>query len=279
VKIAGFMPIISQLYIYPIKSLGGIELDKATITTRGLQFDRRFMLVDDNNSFITQRRHSKMALFRTAIKGENLFVHLLDDIGEKLSVPLVPEPSVEIAMVTIRDDCCEAQFVSDEADKWFSTKLGISCRLVYMPESTLRKVDIDYAIDGDITSFSDGFQVLLIGESSLGDLNSRLEKPLPMNRFRPNIVMRGGLPFEEDTMEEFSINGIDFCGVKLCSRCVVPTIDQETGLSGREPSTTLATYRSYSNKVFFGQNVLCRGDGMVRIGDEIRIMKTKPSLL
>jgi uncharacterized protein YcbX len=273
------MPIISQLYIYPIKSLGGIALDNVTVTTRGLQFDRRFMLVDDNNSFITQRRHSKMALFRTAIEGENLFVHHIDNIDEELSVPLVPEPSADIAMVHIWDDCCEAQFVSDEADKWFSTKLDMSCRLVYMPESTLREVDTDYAINRDITSFTDGFQVLLIGESSLGDLNSRLEKPVPMNRFRPNIVMQGGVPFEEDTMEEFSINGIDFCGVKLCSRCMVPTIDQETGLSGREPSTTLATYRSYNNKLFFGQNVLCRGNGMVKIGDEISIMKTKPSLL
>ncbi len=273
------MTIISQLYIYPIKSLGGIAVDKVMVTSRGLQFDRRFMLVDDNNSFITQRTLPKLALLRTAIEEEKLFVYHNENTDEKLSVPLVPEPSAERTMVCIWDDSCEAQFVNDEADKWFSAKLDVSCRLVYMPESTQRQVDSDYAIEKDITSFADDFHVLLIGASSLDDLNNRLEKPLPMNRFRPNIVMDGGMPFEEDTMEEFSINGIDFCGVKLCSRCVVTTIDQETGFSDREPLKTLATFRSFSNKLFFGQNVLCRGKGMVRIGDQVRILKTKPALV
>jgi len=249
------------------------------VTSRGLQFDRRFMLVDDNKSFITQRNQPKLALFRTAIAEEKLFVHFNDNTDEKLSVPLVPRPSAERTMVNIWDDHCEAQLVNDEADAWFSSRLNISCRLVYMPESTQRQVDSDYAIEKDITSFADDFQVLLIGASSLNDLNSRLEKSLLMNRFRPNMVMEGGMPFEEDTMEEFSINGIDFCGVKLCSRCVVTTIDQETGFADREPLKTLATYRSFSNKLFFGQNVLCRGRGVVKIGDEIRINKTKPSLV
>jgi len=248
------------------------------VTNRGLQFDRRFMLVDDDNFFITQRRQPKMALFRTFIEGEKLIVHQKDSTDEKLLLPLVPGLWTERTLVNVWEDCCEAQFVNDEADKWFSDKLDFSCRLVYMPESTQREVDTDYAIDKDITSFADDFHVLLIGETSLNDLNSRLEKPLPMNRFRPNMVMEGGTPFEEDTMEEFSINGIDFCGVKLCSRCVVTTIDQETGFTDREPLKTLATYRSFSNKLFFGQNVLCRGTGMVRIGDEIRIVKTKHSM-
>jgi len=273
------MPIIGQLYIYPIKSLGGIAVDKAMVTNRGLQFDRRFMLIDGNNSFITQRSQPKLALLRTAIEGERLIVYHKDNADEKLSVPLVPKVAAERTMVNVWDDCCEAQFVNDEADKWISAKLDVSCRLVYMPESTQRKVDRDYAIDRDITSFADDFHILLIGQSSLDDLNGRLEKPLPMNRFRPNMVMEGGMPFEEDTMEEFSINGIDFCGVKLCSRCMVTTIDQESGFTAREPLKTLATFRSFSNKLFFGQNVLCRGKGMVKIGDEIRIIKTKPSLV
>ena len=182
-------------------------------------------------------------------------------------------------MVTIWDDCCEAQHVSGEADKWFSEKLDFSCRLVYMPESTKRKVDSSYAIDNDITSFADDYHILLIGEASLQDLNSRLEKPLPMNRFRPNFVMEGGMPYEEDTMEQFSINDINFYGVKLCSRCIVTTTDQETGIAGKEPLKTLATYRGFNNKVLFGQNVLCGGEGMIKIGDEIRVVKTKPALI
>ena len=271
------MPILSQLYIYPVKSLGGIALDKAMVTGRGLQFDRRFMLVDDNNFFITQRDQPKLALFRTAIEGEKLVIYHKDNINEKLSLPLVPAPLAERTMVNIWDDCCEAQFVSGTADKWFSSTLDLSCRLVYMPESTERRVDSEYAIDNDITSFADDFHVLLIGESSLEDLNSRLELPLPMNRFRPNLVMQGGRPFEEDTMARFSINGIDFCGVKLCSRCVVTTTDQETGFRDKEPLKTLATYRAFNNKLYFGQNVLCRGRGMIKIGDEMKIIKTEPA--
>jgi len=273
------MPFINQLYIYPVKSLGGIAVDKALVTNRGLQFDRRFMLVNENNAFITQRLQPKLALFRTAIEREILLVHYNGSNDEVLSLPLIPEPSAEKVIVNIWDDLCEAQFVSEEANNWFSAKLDEACRLVYMPESTQRAVDSGYAIDKDVTIFADDFHVLLIGKSSLDDLNNRLEKSLPMNRFRPNIVMDGGKPFEEDTMEEFKINGIDFCGVKLCSRCVVTTIDQETGFAGREPLKTLATYRSFSNKLFFGQNVLCRGEGMVKIGDEIRIVKTKPALV
>ena len=273
------MPILSQLYIYPIKSLGGIALDKAMVANRGLQFDRRFMLVDDNNSFITQRSQPKLALFRTTIEGENLFVHHKDNAGEKLTLPLVPGQLEKRIIVNIWNDHCEAQYVNEEADNWFTDKLDIPCRLVYMPDSTKRKVDSEYGIENDITSFADDFQVLLIGESSLEDLNSRLETPLPMNRFRPNFVMRGLLPFEEDTMEQFSINGIDFCGVKLCSRCVLTTTDQETGFKSSEPLKTLATYRAFNNKVYFGQNVLCRGKGMISIGDEVRIIKTKPPLI
>ena len=254
-------------------------MEKAIVTSRGLQFDRRFMLVDANNSFITQRHLPGLALFRTSIEGERLLVHQKDDAHEKLSLPLVPQPLSGRAMVNIWGDYCEAQYVDEAADRWFSARLDLQCRLVYMPESTQRRVDIEYAMENDITSFADDFHVLLIGESSLEDLNSRLEKPLPMNRFRPNFVMKGGLPFEEDTLEHFSINGIDFCGVKLCSRCVVTTTDQETAFRNSEPLKTLATYRVFNNKVFFGQNVLCRGRGMITIGDEVRISKTKPALV
>jgi uncharacterized protein YcbX len=273
------MPTLSQLYIYPIKSLGGIALNGANVTSRGLQYDRRYMLVDDNNSFITQRVQPGMALFQTAIEEGKIIVWHKSNIAEKLYFPLVPELSAAITMVNIWDDFCEAQYVSHEADKWFSKMLDFSCRLVYMPESTERKVDSSYAIDNDISSFADDYHILLIGESSLEDLNSRLDESLPMNRFRPNFVMKGGIPYEEDTMAQFSINGINFYGVKLCSRCVVTTTDQETGTRGKEPLKTLATYRGSNNKVLFGQNVLCGGVGTITIGDDISIIKTKPALI
>ena len=270
---------ISQLYIYPIKSLGGIAVASALVTNRGLQYDRRFMLVDSNNVFLTQRELPAMALLRTSIEHNDLIVYHKDNLADKLRVSLVPEPSALTAMVKIFDDLCEGQYINDEADKWFSDKLNFPCRLVYMPESTKRKVEEAYAFNDDITSFSDGYPILLIGQSSLDDLNSRMEEALPMNRFRPNMVAAGGQPFEEDTMEQFSINGINFYGVKLCARCVITTTNQQTGVTGKEPLKTLATFRMSNNKVLFGQNVLCGGEGVIRVGDEIRVVKTKPALI
>ena len=270
---------ISQLYIYPVKSLGGIAVKDAMVTERGLQNDRRFMLVDENNQFLTQREHQMMALLRTGIEHNELIVYQKHNPAEKLRLPLVPEPTSLTSMVNVWDDWCEGQYISEEADKWFSKKLNFSCRLVYMPESSRRKVDSVYARNHDITSFSDGYPVLLISQSSLDDLNSRMEEALPMNRFRPNIVITGTHPFEEDTMEQFSINEIDFYGVKLCARCVVTTTNQDTGDTGKEPLKTLAQFRRIDNKVLFGQNVLCDGEGAIRVGDEIKIVKTKPSLI
>ncbi len=270
---------ISQLYIYPIKSLGGIEVTSAGVTNRGLQNDRRFMLVDENNLFLTQREHRTMALLRTAIEGNELIVYHKDNPSEKLRLPLVPKPSTLTITVKVWDDYCEGQYINQEADSWFSEKINFPCRLVYMPESTKRKVDPLYALNDDITNFSDGYPVLLIGQSSLDDLNSRMEETLPMNRFRPNIVVTGSRPFEEDTMEHFSVDGINFYGVKLCARCVVTTTNQDTGDAGKEPLKTLALYRRIDKKVLFGQNVLCHGDGIIRVGDEVKIVKTKPSLI
>jgi uncharacterized protein YcbX len=269
---------IGQIYIYPIKSLGGIAVDTALVTDRGLEYDRRFLLVDANGLFLTQREHSSMALLRTAIEGDELIAWHKDNPSDRLRVPLVPEPSLATTTVKVWDDHCDAQYVTDMADKWFSDKLKSKCRLLFMPESTKRMVDPVYALHNDITSFSDGYPVLLIGQPSIDDLNSRMNEQIPMDRFRPNIVMEGGTPFEEDSLEHFSVNGINFYGVKLCGRCVVTTIDQETGVAGKEPLKTLSTYRLANNKVYFGQNVLCGGKGRIRFGDEIVVIKRKQGL-
>jgi uncharacterized protein YcbX len=268
---------VSQLYIYPIKSLGGIAVNKTRITDRGMQYDRRYMLVDENNGFLTQREYPAMALLRTAIEKDNLLVYHKDFYSDKLILPLIPKPTGKNILVKIWDDFCEGHYITKEANEWFSAQLGLECRLVYMPESTMRKVDFRYALKDDITSFADGYPILLIGQSSLDDLNSHLEEPLPMNRFRPNIVFKGGEPFEEDMMEHFIINELDFYGVKLCSRCVITTTNQETGVAGKEPLKTLAKYRLINNKILFGQNVLCEGEGFISIGDSIRILKKKSS--
>jgi uncharacterized protein YcbX len=142
-----------------------------------------------------------------------------------------------------------------------------------MPDQTHRVTDQRYTSEDSITSFSDAYPFLLVGQSSLDDLNSKLMETLPMNRFRPNIVFTGGGPYEEDTMHTFTIGNITFYGVKLCARCVMTTIDQENGRSGKEPLKTLARYRLKNKKIMFGQNLAHEGLGEIRIGDELHVIK------
>ena len=264
---------VSELFIYPIKSLGGTAVSSATVTDRGFQYDRRWMLVDEQYNFITQRAFPTMALLQVSIAADGLSVqHKIT--GNSISIPFVPETNAT-AMAQIWDDTCLVQFVSDRVDEWFSSMLSIRCRLVFMPDTSNRKVEEAYAFNNEITSLSDGYPFLLIGQSSLDDLNSRLAEPLPMNRFRPNIVFTGGQAFIEDCLKHVTINGINFYGVKLSSRCQVTTINQDNGSTAKEPLKTLALYRRKNNKVYFGQNLLHHGNGMVQVGDEIIVHELK----
>ncbi len=268
---------ISHLYVYPIKSLGGIELARARLTDRGIEHDRRWMLVNEDNRFLTQREFPKMALLRTAIHGNELTVYEKGNEVDKINLNLYPTGN-ELINVQVWVDTCEAIQMSDEVNQWFSQKLNQVCKMVYMPDVSKRGVDDGYALQDDLTGFSDGFPVLMIGEASLDDLNSKLEKQLPMNRFRPNIVFTGGKPFEEDSMKHFQINGIDFYAVKPCARCVVTTTDQETGITSKEPLKTLASYRTGNNKVYFGQNILYKQQGTITVGDELKVVQVKEAL-
>ncbi|MCR8560538.1 MOSC domain-containing protein [Mucilaginibacter sp. BJC16-A38] len=263
---------VSELYIYPIKSLSGIALQKAQITDKGFAYDRRWMLVDMNNCFLTQREHAQMALLSQSIEKDVLRItHKTNK--SSITVPLNPLPTTDRQTVTIWDDTCIAEFVSEEADGWFSEMLGLKCRLVYMPDDCRRIVDQRYAPENSVTSFADAYPFLLIGRSSLDELNSRLAESLPMNRFRPNIVFTGGQPFGEDQYDHFTISGIDFHGVKLCARCVLTTIDQETAMKGKEPLKTLASYRFKNNKILFGQNLVHSGTGEITVGDELMVLQ------
>ena len=266
---------VSQLFIYPVKSLGGILVSSAQLTDRGFQYDRRWMLVDEQNRFLTQRQYPQMALLQTGITDKGIAVWHKHNSIDQIVIPFLA-PAGEREIVAIWNDQCEAVFISQQLDAWFSSRLGIACRLVFMPDDSLRKVDTRYAVHKtDITTFSDDYPLLLIGQASLDDLNSRLENPLPMDRFRPNIVFTGGEPYEEDEMEHFTIADIRFYGVKLCSRCVVTTINQESIQKGKEPLKTLATYRTANNKIYFGQNVVYAGTGSVQIGDSVNIISRR----
>ncbi|MCD8739672.1 MOSC domain-containing protein [Mucilaginibacter roseus] len=261
---------VSALYIYPVKSLGGIQLQQAEVTDRGFKYDRRWLLVDIDNRFMTQRDFAAMALLKVAITRDNLLITYTPN-ADTIHIPFKPQTDDKFD-VTIWESTCPAIRVSDAADAWFSAKLNKPCKLVYMPEDTHRKVDPKYAHNDEITTFADDYPFLLIGEESLNDLNTRLAEALPMNRFRPNIVFSGGEPYAEDLFNEFSINSINFKGVKLCARCVMTTIDQETATKHKEPLKTLAGYRRKGQKIMFGQNLLHNGTGVISVGDSLNII-------
>jgi uncharacterized protein YcbX len=267
---------VSELFIYPIKSLGGISISIAKISDRGFDLDRRWMLVDENNRFLTQREVPSMALLQVELAPEGLIVYHKQNPGAIINIPVLPAAKEEV-VVEIFEDNCTAIFVGKIADEWFSQMLSVRCRLVYMPDSTKRLVDKNYAHDSELTSFADGYPILIIGQSSLDDLNKRLEEPLPINRFRPNIVFTGGGPYEEDMMMHFTINSVNFFGVKLCARCTIPNVNQNDASKSAEPLRTLASYRQKNNKVYFGQNLLHRGTGSIHVGDTIEIIERAPS--
>lgn len=266
---------LSEIWVYPVKSLGGISLQDAQVTDRGLEFDRRWLLVDQDGRFLSQREYPGLALFRPEVVQGNLNISH-KELLESINIPLLPVfmDSTAKIKVTVWDDTIDAFEVSSDVTEWFTKLLGFSARLVYMPDESERKLDPDYAISGDeITSFADAYPFLIIGQSSLDDLNGRLETKVPMNRFRPNFVFTNGEAFEEDAWREFKIGNVSFVGVKPCDRCVMTTVDQEKGvISGKDPLKTLAQYRNFGNKVLFGQNVIGLGLGTVSVGDEIRML-------
>jgi len=253
------MPLtLSALYIYPIKSLRGIAVSSAAVTDRGLHLDRRWMLVDAAGRFMSQRQTPRMALVSVAVRDG--FLGLEAPGMEPLQVPL-EAPEAEPVEVEVWRDRCEARTVGASFDRWFSRFLGQDCRLVQMPDESMRPVDPIYAAHpDDHVSFADGYPFLLISQGSLDDLNRRLVErgaaPVDMIRFRPNLVVEGAEPYAEDQWKRLRIGATEFRLVKPCSRCVIPTVDLATGEKGREPLATLTQYRRRDNKVFFGQNLV-----------------------
>ena len=259
---------LSALNIYPIKAAHGIALEQSEVDAFGLRHDRRWMVVDDAGGFLSQRSHPRMALVTPSIQGERLRIEAPG--MPALTTPLNPSATVATA-VTVWDDSCQASWLGEQAAAWFTEFLGTPCSLVYMADDVVRPADPAYAPRDARVSFADGFPFLLISEESLADLNRRLTQPIPMNRFRPNLVVRGGEPYAEDGWERIEIGGLGLRVVKPCGRCVVTTTDQRTGERGKEPLRTLATYRNRGGEVMFGQNAVHEGPGRLRVGDPISV--------
>jgi uncharacterized protein YcbX len=257
--------IVSAIWVYPVKSLGGIQVPEAKVLPKGLAHDRRWMLVDEQNQCMTQRVYPPMALFKLSTGGNNFTIH---HGNESMDLPLTYEASHSRAIVW--NDVVNVHEVSNALSEWFSGKLRIKCRLVAFPEKNPRPVDPVYAINSEHVGLADAYPLLVIGQRSLDDLNERLKDPLPMNRFRPNIVFTGGEPYEEEEWKNFRIGANRFAGVKPCARCVLTTVDQDKGVkAGAEPLATLATFRRKDNNVFFGQNLLVLEGNEIACGDEI----------
>jgi len=269
------MPItLSALNIYPVKGLQAIALDHALCTARGLQYDRRFMVVDGEGEFLTQRVHPRMATVWTELR-DGLLTLSAPDAGA-VDVPLEPAGAATMR-VRVWNSVCDAVPASAAADAWLSGYLGLPCRLVYMPEQAKRYSNPQYAGPERLVSFADGYAFLMIGEASHGDLNRRLaaraHAALPMNRFRPSLVVSGSEPYAEDGWKELRIGEAVFRAAKPCGRCEVTTTDQATGeVRGPEPLATLATYReSPEFGVMFGMNLVSVKPGAVRRGDRVEL--------
>lgn len=255
---------VAGLFVYPVKSLGGIAVERYELDEFGPHLDRRWMVIDGAGAFQTQRWRPRMALIRTALT-EHGSVRLTAPGMEELIVPPGGGRSRE---VTVWKDTCRAEGCGAEADQWLSTFLGGVCRMVYMPDSTVRPIGRAAPAPGRV-SFADAYPLLLLSEASLADLNSRLDEPLPMNRFRPNIVVGGVPAFAEDGWRGFAAGDVRFAVTKQCVRCVLTTIDQETAAGGVEPLRTLATYRRVADGVVFGVNLAHGGPGRIVLGDSV----------
>lgn len=261
---------ISGLFIYPVKSLPGISTDTAELVETGFKNDRKWMIIDENNTFISQRKHPELALLHVNLTDEGF--NISDRAGKVGALFLPFNAAGNKLEAVIWDDKVKAVDCGNLPDQWFSEYLKQRVKLVYMPAETERHVDSRFAKNKEITSFTDGFPLLIIGLSSLDDLNRRLKQKVTINRFRPNIVFSGGEPYEEDNWHEFRIGGLNFMVVKPCARCTITTVDPDTGFKGKEPLATLASYRSVENKVMFGQNVIHSDRGFVSTGDCITIV-------
>jgi hypothetical protein len=261
---------LASITIYPIKSSGGLSLSCAAVEPRGLAHDRRWMIVDENARFLTGRQSPSLVMLRARPEDGGLVLAAAGRSNLRVEVPPASAPRLN---VTVWGDTVDAVVAGADASAWLSDFLQRPVRLVYMDPAARRAVDPERARPGDEVSFADGYPLLLIGQGSLDGLNARLRRPVPMARFRPNLVVGGSEPHAEDGWRRVRIGSIEFEAVKPCVRCVFTTVDPDSGSfdPDREPLNTLLTYRRTPKGVTFGQNLIARGSGSLRVGDAVEV--------
>ena len=265
---------ISGIYIYPVKSLGAISLQETVAKTTGLTYDRQWMVVDMTGMFLSQRKVPKMALIQPGLSDGQLILRAKGQEGESISTPLQGPESTSFVKVQVWNDEVQARVCAEEVNEWLSDQLGTFCRLVYLPGQQARPLSQKYGKTGEATLFSDSCPLLITGEAALQDLNSHLADPIPMSRFRPNLVFSGGIAYEEDKWEDFQIGTAQYRGIRRCTRCKMINIDQMTAQVYREPLQALAQYRRDQNGIYFGLHAsvaLDAGNPVIRLGDQIAV--------
>jgi uncharacterized protein len=260
-------PHVAELYVYPLKGGGGTQLDSMEIDAFGPRHDRRWLAIDRDDVFVSQRELHRLALVRPRLDDGALV--LAAEGAAPLRVP--PPLDGDCVRVRIWADTADARDAGDDAAAWLSDFLGKPLRLVWMPEDSVRPVHAEYGREGDRVSFADAFPFLIASRAALDLLNQRLGAPLPMNRFRPNVVIGGVPPHAEDAWRSIRIGDIPLDVVKPCARCVVTTVDQATGVAGVEPLRELARYRKQGSSVLFGQNAIHRATGRIREGEGVTV--------
>ena len=258
---------LNSLYVYPVKSARGLSVMSAEVTERGLRNDRRWLVCDDEGSVLTQRQLPILARLQVSF-GKNLALTFFDS---QIKMPLLPG-EVEYIKVEVWCDQCNAWSMGSKAKKWLSKVLGIDSQLVYMPDETYRPVD--HGLYSEANSFADAYPFLIISLSSLNALNKRLDAPVSINRFRPNIVIEDCEEFAEDGWKVLRIGDVQFELVKACARCAVPGIDQTSGKRTKGVLEELSKFRRWDGHIWFGKNALARSVGEIRIGETVEILES-----
>jgi uncharacterized protein YcbX len=259
---------ITGLYVYPVKGCAGFSVDSAVITARGFENDRLYLIVRPDGTFLTQREYPKLSLIVPTLKSDGLLFQAPS--SPDIDVPF--RTTAGLRSVKVWRDECQAYDQGEEIANWLTAFIGTECGLVRMSDDHNRIVDQAYGQPKDIVSFADGFPFLITNDASLMDLNDRLETPVPMDRFRPSIVVNADVAFEEDNWKAFRTDDTEIEIVKNCARCVVTTVNQKTAERGKEPLKTLSTFRTFDgNRVIFGQNAVPRKMGTLRLGEQARI--------
>ena len=266
------MSLLRQLVTYPIKSCAGINLETSEVFGRGLALDRRWLLIEDNGDFVSQRTSPLLGQIKLSVQNEQLKVSYPDK--DSLFLDLNVTGSTH-RHAKIWKDQVKGLWLNQDYDDWFSAILGRQVHLLHMNQTVQRPLIKESlpANQNFEVSFADGYPYLLTSDASLADLNQRLALPIPMDRFRANLVVNGFEAYAEDYWKQIRIGDVEFLVVKPCARCQVTTIDQSTGKYSKEPLKTLASYRKKDGKVMFGMNLVALNGGRVSIGDPVHILK------